>query len=149
MAKLKGNKNIDVDRSLRRIWGTFNNVQFTPNNARNHNNGQIGTDLIIKHSKTTYYIEIEGLDEIAHVNEKNFHRSFFRILTRMKLHKGKDNFKLVIAFPADIGDGKGRRQNFGKEAWGRISKAFPMLEFWRVDTRKDEVIMYPWEIYGE
>lgn len=150
MAKIKDCKNIDVDNAIRRVWGSYSGVTFDPQKAINHNSGQNGTDLILKYQGVTYYIEIEGLDSIGHVNESNFHRSFFRILTRMKIALANKNkkYKLVLAFPEGVGDGRGRRKNFGDVAWIKIAKAFPMLEFWRVDTKKDEIIMYPWDTYG-
>lgn len=150
MAKNKGNQNIDVDKAIRRIWKGYSKVWFDPLIPRNHNSGKNGTDLILHYKGCYYFIEIEGLDTIEHVNERNFHRSFFRILTRMKIadSKGYNNYKLIVAFPIGIGNGVGRRRNFGDKAWKKIAKAFPMLEFWCVDCQKNFIEMYQWKNYG-
>ena len=145
MAKIFSNS--QVDHVLRNFLSP--NYKLSP--LHDHNGGATGCDLIAETltlDQPSLYIEIEGRDEYGSVNERNFQRAFFRIVSRIKDLRSDEPYRLIMALPIGYGRGaRQRRQNLGP-AWEMIGNTFKNLEIWLVPEAGSEIQMIKWNDFG-
>jgi hypothetical protein len=102
--------------------------------------GQNGTDIIAIRGDHLLHIEAIAFKKSPPVRAKDFYESFFRAVSR--LQHGATH--CVIALPARFGKGLPQRAKAAGPAWHRISKAFPELKIWLVDTEERSIKRTDW-----
>lgn len=103
--------------------------------------GQNGTDIVAKKSAETMHIECIGYKESGSARAKDFYESFFRVTSR--LNDGAKSCVIALSSKAEVGLPARAKQH--RIAWLRISKAFPELMIWLVDTDKGCYRKTTWE----
>jgi predicted transport protein len=102
--------------------------------------GETGADIIVQKDNTQVFIECIGFQEVPPIRSKQFYEVFFRAISRLN----NGNGKCVIALPIRFKNGMDQRAKHYGEAWKRIGYAFPELEIWFVDTKKNAYEEYKW-----
>lgn len=93
-------------------------------------NGETGVDIKATRGSDSYFIEVIGYKSSAPMRAKDFFEAFFRAVSR--LNDGAEH--CVIAWSNRGARGLPARARQHREAWTRISRVFPELEIWLVDT---------------
>jgi len=102
--------------------------------------GETGADIIAQNNGMKVFIECIGFQEVPPVRSKQFYESFFRAISRLK----NGATRCVLALPIRFKDGINQRAKHYGEAWKRIGNAFPELELWFVDIKKNVYEEHKW-----
>jgi|SRR3989344_273679 len=128
--------NEETGRSLRiaLVAGGFS----LKNDERGH--GETGVDIEATKGDETFHIEVIGFKKHPPQRSREFFEAFFRAISR--LNQGATH--CVLALPERFKYGLPMRARQYSIAWKRIGGAFPELEIWLVDTRKDTFEVTGW-----
>lgn len=99
--------------------------------AKKHH-GHRGTDIIASRGRQVYHIEVIAYKRSRPARAKDFFEAFFRAVSRLDV--GAEHCVIAMSERARVGLPKRAAQH--RVAWHRISKAFPELEIWLVDTNR-------------
>jgi len=126
----------DVEQVIRRYL-EGKRCTLSPSKKR----GQTGPDIIARHSKSTWFVEVIGFQSHPPTRSREFYEAFFRVISR-----DRDNLDdvLVLSLPKRFKDGMKQRKQQYPAAWEKLGKAFPNLRIWYVDTEQNIVEEYTW-----
>ena len=110
------------------LRGLLSKEGFALSATKSH--GETGVDIKATKGPEAYFIEVIGYKPAGPARAKDFFESFFRAISR--LNDGAKH--CVIAWSNRGAAGLPARARQHREAWARISRAFPELEIWLVDT---------------
>lgn len=102
--------------------------------------GETGADIIAQKNGMKVFIECISFQEVPLVRSKQFYESFFRSISRLK----NGATRCVLELPIRFKDGINQRAKHYGEAWKRIGNAFPELELWFVDIKKNVYEEHKW-----
>jgi len=103
--------------------------------------GQTGPDIVARHGKYTWFVEVIGFQEKPWIRSREFYEAFFRIISRDRDNPADDT--LVLGLPKRFKDGMRQRKQQYPVAWEKLSKAFPNLRVWYADTTQNTIEEYP------
>jgi len=103
--------------------------------------GQTGPDIIAKHGKSTWFVEVIGFQGVPSIRSREFYEAFFRIISR---DRDNPDDTLVLALPMRFKDGMRQRKQQYPVAWDKLGKAFPNLRIWYADTEHNIVEQHSW-----
>ena len=122
--------NQDTEMALRKILSVRGYSLSRP-----RTNGELGVDLVAIKGNENIQVEIIGYKKSGPTRARDFFEVFFRILSRL----GGEGSSFVIALPKAWSEGLRRRATvYYREAWRRLSVAFPEVEIWLVDASSVE-----------
>ena len=104
--------------------------------------GQTGPDIVARHNKSTYFVEIIGFQEVPSIRSREFYEAFFRVISRDRDNPADD--VLVLGLPKRFKDGMRQRKQQYSIAWEKLGKTFSNLWLWYVDTELNGIEEYPW-----
>lgn len=103
-------------------------------------NGETGVDILAAKDGKAIYIEVIGHKSSPPARAKDFFESFFRAISRIK-----DGAELcVIALPDLAERGLPSRAAHYGTAWKRLGDAFPEVEIWLVNVKKQTYERTSW-----
>ena len=105
-------------------------------------NGTTGCDIIARYGGQRILLEVIGFQSVAPIRSREFYECFFRAISRDEDRTGD---RLVMALPIRFSDGIRQRKSHYAHAWNKISRAFPNLEIWYVDTKRGTVLERSWK----
>jgi hypothetical protein len=104
--------------------------------------GQTGPDIVARHDRSTYFVEVIGFQEVPPIRSREFYEAFFRVISRDRDNLADDI--LVLGLPKRFKDGMRQRKQQYPKAWEKLGKTFPNLWLWYVDIELDTVEEYLW-----
>jgi len=134
----KSVKSVEVERVIRKY---LEDKGRTLSSRRKY--GETGADIVAKHSKFTWFVEVIGFEEHRWIRSREFYEAFFRVISR---DRNNPDAILVLALPKRFKDGMKQRRQQYPVAWDKLGKAFPNLRIWYADTEQGAVEEYSWSM---
>ena len=132
-----GTINTDIENCLREL---LKNEGYSLKSKKGL--AMLGPDIKAAKGGKAIYIEIADLEDLPLERSSRFCQVFFQAVSRLN---NKDCSKIVIAVPEKSKKLLSVKARIYKVAWERISKTFPELEVWLVNTEKNSYRKTAWD----
>ena len=103
--------------------------------------GQTGADITARRGRSTWFVEVIGVQSHPPTRSREFYEAFFGLISR---DTDNPDDVLIFGLPKRFKEGMMQRKEQYPVAWEKLGKAFPNLKLWYVDTQQDTVEEYPW-----